>query len=64
MNSNTGTKPIEENENIITEENQNNEIKKEKNSIPTPIAIAPATSPEFIPSYGFVCNKVIIILIF
>ena len=31
MACDTGSKPIEENENIITEENQNNEIKKEKN---------------------------------
>jgi NADH-dependent peroxiredoxin subunit C len=31
MACDTGSKPIEENENIITEENENNEIKKEKN---------------------------------
>lgn len=30
MACDTGSKPIEENENIITEENQNNEIKRKK----------------------------------
>ena len=31
MACDTGLKPIEKNENIVVEENNNNEIKKEKN---------------------------------